>query len=158
MWQRPRIRDFCRLRENWSTSPVSCKCNKKQKNCSHCPFAAYFYMRTSAKPCESLETAILERVFSVLFLIQVFPSPVFFIDLLRFRAIPRVMETLTDWSQTGRFIPVGGGGGGRAHRWNKNCRHFIIRAPDLRPSSLALSVADSTALMVAARTPPCSRV
>lgn len=43
--------------------------------------------------------------------------------------------------------------------FGKNSRHHFMRpAPDFRPSSLALSVADSTALIVAALTPPCSRV
>lgn len=40
----------------------------------------------------------------------------------------------------------------------KGSCHFMRPAPDFRPSSLALSVADSTALIVAALTPPCSRV
>lgn len=43
-------------------------------------------------------------------------------------------------------------------RRQKGVSYFKHLAEDRRPSSLALSVADSTALMVAALTPPCSRV
>lgn len=61
----------------------------KKKKSFHCPFAVYFYMRMSAKPCESLQTAIFQRVFFFFF----FNSGV---SITRFQAILRVMETLME--------------------------------------------------------------
>lgn len=54
-------------------------------------------------------------------------------------------------------VPLGKGPV-RSFKGRKCEGYFVHLAEDLRPSSLALSVADSTALMVAALTPPCSRV